>query len=158
MRIHPLFAAPLTLAISLAPNPLSTTPNARAEGFSLLVGNRGATTTDVPDAVLGLKLIYVSKGNTEMVIETLGFGIGKRASLKSGLHFSGGGAFTYEPQSGAAGPALTGALAYDLLCLGTCITAEFTQQIGYNVLPRASWVRRPVFSTFAFRMGVSAWW
>jgi hypothetical protein len=141
----------LATALTLGRSP------AQANGFSLLVGNRGAQTTDVPSPTLSLKALYATKAGTEFALGVFDASLGKRWSLKSGLHFSAGGFVGFDVFSQAAGPGIYGAVAYDLVCLGACLTFDYTQQLGFNARRRYSDPRGPVFSTFAFRAGISLW-
>jgi len=147
----------VVLALALVSASTLVSLHAQAGGFSLLTGTRGAQTTDVPSPLIGLKGIYASKSGTEFALGILDASIGKRWSLKSGLHFSLGGFVGYDIFSQGAGPGVYGAVAYDLVCLGACLTFDYTQQLGFNARRQYSAPAGPVFSSFAFRVGVSLW-
>ena len=150
-------ATPSWVALALGAAMTMASNTANAGGFSVLTGSRGAQTTDLPSPVRGLKAIYATKAGTEFTLGVVDISVGKRVSLKGGLHFSLGGFLGFDGSNKAAGPGIYGAFAYDIVCFGACVTFDYTQQIGFNARRQYSDPAGPVFSNFAFRVGVSLW-
>ena len=128
-------------------------------GFGLAVygGAKGAATTDSA-SLTGFKALYVTDKGIGYYLDAFGAGVHKEIEITKSFRFTAGGYFSLSvPYSDAVGPALSASVNYDLFCLWICVNAEVQQYLGHNWAPRTALIRSPIYSSFAFRLGVALW-